>query len=100
VSFERRRTGRPRRAIRYARLRTKLTLRGKVGPNGVTFNARRRGFKVGRYRLTAVATDPSGKRSASVRAGFRVVPVRPLRARRAALIDSALARLGPFGTLS
>jgi hypothetical protein len=97
VTFERRRPGR-RGAARYARLRTKLTLIGKAGPNRATFNARRRGFRAGSYRLAAVATDSSGKRSATVRLGFKVV-ARP-RAKHAALIDAALARLGPFGTLS
>ena len=100
VTFERKRPGRLVGAARYARLRTKLTLSGKAGANSATFNARKRGFRAGSYRLTAVATDSSGKRSASVRAGFRVVALRRQRAQHAALIDGALARLGPFGTLS
>ena len=98
VTFERKRPGRRVGAARYARLKTKLTLRGKAGANSTTFNARRRGFRAGSYRLTALARDSAGKRSAAVRASFRVVALRRPRAQHAALIDGALARLGPFGT--
>jgi hypothetical protein len=71
LSFERLRSG---RRTRRARLRTRLTHRGVTGANAIRFDARARGFPAGTYRLTARATDPSGRRSAPVRATFRVGP--------------------------
>lgn len=100
VTFERRRPSRRGRATRYSRLRTSLTLRGRAGANSVRFDARRRGFRVGSYRLTALARDARGKRGPAARAGFRVVAVKSSRrARRAALIDGAFGRLAPFAAL-
>ncbi|MEA2330360.1 MAG: hypothetical protein QOH58_498 [Thermoleophilaceae bacterium] len=77
LSFER------KGSRRYTRLKTKLTLRGKAGANSAYFNARRRGLRAARYRLTALATDSAGKRSALARTSFRVA--RPARASLAGL---------------
>jgi hypothetical protein len=61
---------------RYQRLTTKLSVQGKVGTNRVTFRgrlSRKRMLAVGRYRLTLVATDTSGKKSAAARTKFRLL---------------------------
>ncbi len=52
------------------KLRTTLTARGKSGTNTISFNARKRGFAAGSYRLTVRATDPR----ASARPRFRALP--------------------------
>ena len=64
-----------RRCTRYVRLRGSFTRRGREGANSLRFRGRLRGRKLrrGRYRLAARATDPSGNRSATRRARFRIV---------------------------
>ena len=69
LAFERRARG---RKVRYSRLGTTLTRKGRTGANSVYFNARKRGFRAGQYRVIARARDATGKRSATVKAGFRV----------------------------
>jgi hypothetical protein len=59
-----------RRGKRY-RAAGSLTRRVHAGAVKLTF--KRRALKPGRYRLTLVATDVSGRRSKPVRATFRVV---------------------------
>ena len=41
-------------------------------PNTIAFNARKRGFAAGSYRLTVRATDSAGKRSSPRSVRFRV----------------------------
>jgi hypothetical protein len=95
LSFERRLAGRraggkcvspPRKGrakcTRYSRVRTTLKLEGKAGANSMQLERRlsRTGsLAPGRYRLTLLATDPQGKRSAPATTSFR-------------LLDAALAR--------
>ena len=99
LSFERRRPGRRGGATRYARLSTKLTRRGKMGANAVFFNARRRGFRTGSYRLTVVATDVAGQRSAPAHARFRVVARSRPRAASSSFAG-AITQLSLFARLS
>jgi hypothetical protein len=89
LSFERKLSGRRVRGrcvkpangarancTRYSRLKTTLSLQGKAGANSFVFRgrlSRTRVLAVGRYRLTLVATDAAGKRSAAARASFRVL---------------------------
>ena len=72
LSFERRRQNRNGTASWWVKLSTTIAVGGKSGTNRVSFNARRRGFAPGSYRLTVRATDSSGKRSAPVSLRFRV----------------------------
>jgi hypothetical protein len=61
---------------RYSRLRTVMTFQGKAGSNSLSFRGRLSRSKVlalGRYRLTLVATDASGKRSAGARVSFKLM---------------------------
>jgi hypothetical protein len=70
------------RCTRYSRIRTTLKLQAKAGANSMYLKgrlSRKRSLAPGRYRLTLVATDPAGKRSAPAATSFR-------------LLDAALAR--------
>ena len=61
---------------RYSRLRTTLSMQGKTGANSLLFRgrlSRTRLLAVGRYRMTLVATDATGKKSTAARASFRVL---------------------------
>jgi hypothetical protein len=61
---------------RYSRLGTVMTLRGKAGANSLTFRgrlSRKQVLAVGSYRLTLLATDASGKRSAAARVSFKLL---------------------------
>jgi hypothetical protein len=71
LSFERK-----LKSGRYAGLRTGIAFQGKTGSNAAWLSrrlSRRATLSPGRYRLTAVAKDGGGKRSAPVRAGFRLL---------------------------
>ena len=51
-------------------------MQGKAGANSLLFRgrlSRTRALAVGRYRMTLVATDATGKKSTAARAGFRVL---------------------------
>jgi hypothetical protein len=70
----------PKRArancTRYSKIATKLTVQGKAGNNSVVFRGRLSRTKVlsaGRYRLTLVATDATGKRSTAGRVSLKVL---------------------------
>jgi hypothetical protein len=61
---------------RYSKLRTTMTVPGKAGTNSLVFRgrlSRTRVLDVGRYRLTLVATDSTGKRSAAGQLGFKLL---------------------------
>ncbi len=61
---------------RYSKLKTGLTLQGKAGANSLVFRgrlSRTRVLAVGRYRMTLVATDATGKKSAAARVSFRLL---------------------------
>jgi hypothetical protein len=84
--------GRPR-CTRYSGVRTTLTLRGKAGANTTYLRgrlSRTRSLAPGRYRLTLLATDSEGKRSAPATTGFRLVSPAPS---RAALLEAAIRSL-------
>jgi hypothetical protein len=63
-----------RRCTRYKRAGT-LKRRGRAGSNRVAFSGRigSKALKPGRYRLSVVATDAAGNRSARRRVAFQVV---------------------------
>jgi hypothetical protein len=63
------------RKWRYVRVRGSFSKRGKAGLNGFRFSGRLRGKKLAhaRYRLTLVARDGAGNRSAPKRVRFRIV---------------------------
>ncbi len=66
--------GRPK-CTRYARIRTTMTLQGKAGANSMYLKgrlSRTRSLAPGRYRLTLLATDSEGKRSAPAKTSFRL----------------------------
>jgi hypothetical protein len=83
LSFERKLRGHKRRGkcvtstrkgarcTLYRKLSTKVTVNGSAGTNALRLG--RRGMRAGSYRLTLVATDASGKRSAKLRAGFTLI---------------------------
>jgi hypothetical protein len=89
LSFERKLTGRRVRGrcvkpakgarpncTRYSKLKTVLTVQGKTGTNSLVFRGRLSRSKVlavGRYRITLVATDATGKRSTATRVSFRLL---------------------------
>ena len=89
VSFEQKLPGRraggrcvkPRKGTRsnctrYVRIRTTMTINGKAGANTVSFRgklSRSRKLAPGRYRVTLVATDATGKRSTAARANLRLL---------------------------
>jgi hypothetical protein len=80
--------GRRSNCTRYVALKTKLRLQGRAGPNVVALRAR--AFAIGSYRLTVLATDPAGKRSAPARESFRLLaspPKRAVKIVRAALLS-------------
>ena len=85
-------TGLRPNCTRYSRLKTGLTVRGKAGTNTVVFRGRLSRSKVlavGRYRLTLVATDSTGKKSSARQVGFRMlnsVSVAQARAVRAVVL--------------
>jgi hypothetical protein len=61
---------------RYSKLKTGLTVQGKAGTNSLVFRgrlSRTRVLAVGRYRMTVVATDATGKKSAAARVSFRLL---------------------------
>jgi hypothetical protein len=61
---------------RYSRLGTVMTFRGKAGANSLTFRgrlSRKQVLAVGSYRLTLLATDATGKRSAAARVSFKLM---------------------------
>jgi hypothetical protein len=64
-----------KRCTRYALLRGGATLQGKVGRNTFALNGRagNRKLRPGRYRLRAIATDPSGNTSLRRSSHFQVV---------------------------
>jgi hypothetical protein len=63
--------GRRANCTRYLRVRTRLSLSGKAGANAVVLRAR--SLPAGRYRLTLVATDATGKHSVPARTSFRLL---------------------------
>jgi len=68
--------GKPANCTRYSRLKTTVSLQGKAGANKVAFNgrlSRTRALAVGRYRMTLVATDATGKKSPASRLSFRLL---------------------------
>ena len=71
---------------------TPVTFQGKAGANRQVFSGRlspTRVLAVGRYRMSLLATDATGKRSAAVRVGFRMLDraaVAQVRAARAAVL--------------
>jgi galactose oxidase-like protein/Big-like domain-containing protein len=68
--------GKRANCTRYSRLRSVLTFQGKAGSNSFAFRgrlSRSKALAVGRYRLTLVATDASGKRSAGARVSFKLM---------------------------
>ena len=77
IAFERK-----GRRSRYTRLGTTLTRRCRTGASAIAFNPLKRGFRAGDYRLVVRARDLTGKRSATVKARFRVTaPARQPRRR-------------------
>jgi hypothetical protein len=64
-----------RRCTRHRRLRGSFSHPGKAGVNAFRFSGRLRGRRLrpGNYRLTIVATDAAGNRSAPRRSRFRIV---------------------------
>jgi hypothetical protein len=64
-----------RKCTRYVRQRGSFTVAAGAGETRFRFTGRLRGRKLrpGRYRLVAVATDDTGKRSAPKRARFTIV---------------------------
>jgi hypothetical protein len=84
------RCAKPRKGLRanctrYVRARTKLSVQGKAGANSIGF--RGRGLAPGRYRLTLVAKDPSGRASRAARLNFRLLASRRSVAARAAVLS-------------
>ncbi len=77
---------------RYSKLKTVLTVQGKAGTNSLVFRGRLSRSKVlavGRYRMTLVATDATGKKSTARQVGFRMldsVPAAQARAVRAVVL--------------
>ena len=63
-----------RRCTRFVAVRGSFSQTGRAGDNRVRFSGRLAGraLKVGRHRLTVLATDAGGRRSIAVRAGFRI----------------------------
>jgi Domain of unknown function (DUF1929)/Bacterial Ig domain len=84
LSFDRKLSGSRRR---YAHMKTKMSVTGKLGANSLAFRgrlSRTRVLKRGSYRMTLVATDAAGKRSSAVRASFTLrESLAQARARRA-----------------
>jgi hypothetical protein len=70
---------------RYLRARTKLSFQGKTGANSIGF--RGRGLAPGRYRLTLVAKDSTGKTSKAARLNFQLLASSRPAAARAALLS-------------
>ena len=69
-------TGAKPNCTRYSKLKPVLTVQGKAGTNSVVFRGRLSRSKVlavGRYRMTLVATDATGKKSTAARASFRLL---------------------------
>ena len=63
------------KCTRYSAIRTTLKLQGKAGANSMYFKGRLSRTRVlapGRYRLTLLATDAEGKRSAPATTSFRL----------------------------
>ena len=61
---------------RYSKLKTVLTVQGKAGTNSLVFRGRLSRSKVlavGRYRMTLVATDATGKKSTAARVSFQLL---------------------------
>lgn len=61
---------------RYSRLKSVVSFQGKAGANSLLFRGRltrTRSLAVGRYRMTLVATDATGKRSRAARASFKLM---------------------------
>ena len=89
LSFERKLSGRRVRGrcvrapkgtrtncTRYSKLKPRLAVEGKAGANRLVFRgrlSRSRVLAVGRYRLSLVATDATGKRSAASRVSLRML---------------------------
>jgi hypothetical protein len=69
----RRNSSRPR-CVRFKRVHA-FTVAGRAGANSTRFSGKVRGRRLpaGRYRVTAMATDPAGGRSLSRKAAFRIV---------------------------
>jgi glucuronoarabinoxylan endo-1,4-beta-xylanase len=66
-----------RRCTRYARVRGAIRIDGRAGANRLRFGGRitrKRSLRPGSYRLTAVAVDRAGHRSAARRARFALLP--------------------------
>jgi hypothetical protein len=94
LSFEARRSGRRvggkckapthanrhrKRCRRFVKIRTAITVDGKIGANTVRFDgrlARHKTLAPGSYRLTVRATDTTGLRSTAARVAFRLLPAR------------------------
>jgi hypothetical protein len=75
------RKGRPK-CTRYSAIRTTLKRQGKAGPNSTSFKgrlSRTRALAPGPYRLTLLATDAEGKRSAPATTTFRLMDVATVR---------------------
>jgi Galactose oxidase-like, Early set domain/Bacterial Ig domain/Kelch motif len=61
---------------RYSKLRTTMTVQAKAGTNSLVFRgrlSRTAVLSVGRYRLTLVATDATGKKSAAHQLSFKLL---------------------------
>jgi hypothetical protein len=74
----------------YRRLATKVSVDGTAGLNSLRLG--RRGMPGGSYRLALVATDSSGKRSATARIGFRLVGSGAYKS-RASVVQTAIRSL-------
>jgi hypothetical protein len=101
LSFERKLSGRKRhgkcvtgtrkgpRCTLYRRAASKVTVDGTAGAN--TLRLGRRGMADGSYRLTLIATDASGKRSAKLQAGFKLTgAAKKARGSTSAAVEAAL----------
>jgi hypothetical protein len=70
------RNKRARTCTRYSQIRTTIKIKGRKGTNKLIFQgrlSRRQSLKLGTYRLTLVARDGEGARSARERASFRLL---------------------------
>ena len=79
---------------RYSRLGSVMTFQGKAGSNSLAFRGRLSRSKVlavGRYRMTLVATDATGKRSAAARVELQADGERIARRRRGRSVRSCSA---------
>jgi hypothetical protein len=100
LSFERKLAGQTVRGKRYIPLKRTLTVQGKAGANRVSLTRRLsagRSVESGRYRVIALATDATGKRSAPARTSLRLLRPAKRRAKVVSLIRGPIGGSGVFG---